>query len=223
MHYQYYKAIKDYNFAAHEVLVFGCHELGKHYSGYAQVAFHHFQAKMGQGEGRQGQAYGIPTIAADGQVLSLPEIQAAVERFKYYAQQHPELHFYMTEIGCGFAGYNVADIAPMFKDTPQNIYFPESFILYLEVLPLLSVEDIESVWKFGEQDCIELPVGWGNSVRIALKPNEQLRDQANLWERCDVLMANPQYYQLDAQQFIQLHQQIEEFRQQEAVFLGSGD
>lgn len=66
MIYQYYQEIKDYNFSEDQILVFGCHELGKHYSGYAQTALHHFGAKLGQGEGRQGQSYGIPTIAKNG-------------------------------------------------------------------------------------------------------------------------------------------------------------
>ena len=40
MIYQYYEKMKDYNFSDNEILVFGCHELGKHHSGYAQIAFH---------------------------------------------------------------------------------------------------------------------------------------------------------------------------------------
>ena len=107
MIYQYYQEIKDYNFSENQILVFGCHELGKHYSGYAQTALHHFGAKLGQGEGRQGQSYGIPTIAKNGKVLDLNLIQNYINNFKQYAKNHPHLEFYLTEIGCGFANFRV--------------------------------------------------------------------------------------------------------------------
>jgi hypothetical protein len=41
-----------------------------------------------------------------------------------YAYKHPEYTFNLTRIGCGLAGYQDLDIAPMFKDTPNNINKP---------------------------------------------------------------------------------------------------
>ena len=45
------------------------------------------------------------------------------------ASQHKELHFLVTAIGCGIAGFEPEDIAPLFdaaKDM-ENVSLPESF------------------------------------------------------------------------------------------------
>lgn len=215
MIYQYYQAIKDYNFPENQILVFGCHELGKHYSGYAQTALHHFGAKLGQGEGRQGQSYGIPTIAQSGEVLDLNLIQNYIDNFIHYAKSNPDLKFYLTEIGCGFANYNVNQIGPLFKNSPTNIYFPRSFIPYLEDLTVFSVEDIEHVWR-ADDTHIELPLNIGSTVRLKLDQHERLIQQANVWEKSNTDQ-DIQYFTLNKQQFIQLDQAIENFRKEEAV------
>lgn len=216
MIYQYYQEIKDYNFQENQILVFGSHELGKHYSGYAQTAVHHFGAIIGQGEGRQGQSYAIPTIAKDGLVLNLPFIQAYIENFKQYAKQHTHLNFYMTEIGCGFANYRIEQIAPLFIDAPENIHFPMSFVPFLEQLPVFSIEDIEHVWK-PDGDYIELPLNYGVIARLPLTLKDQLINQPNVWEKYPSEQQNPQYLKLDEQQFAQLHYAIEQFKHEEAL------
>ena len=33
----------------------------------------------------------------------------------------------MTEIGCGIAGYMLEEVAPLFKDVPENVALPDSF------------------------------------------------------------------------------------------------
>lgn len=215
MIYQYYQEIKDYNFSDNQILVFGCHELGKHYSGYAQTALHHFGAKLGQGEGKQGQSYGIPTIAENGEILDLTLIQNYINNFKQYAKSHPNLEFYLTEIGCGFANFKVNQIAPLFKNSPTNIDFPRSFIPFLEDLTVFSVEDIEYVWRTDDTH-IELPLNIGSTVRLKLGQHERLIQQANVWEKFNS-QQNIQYLSLNEQQFSQLDQAIENFRKEEAI------
>lgn len=106
-----------------EVFVFGSNGRGIHDGGAAAVALRKFGAVMGQSDGPQGQSYAIPTTATRA------ILEQAVARFTDYAKQHPELHFYVTEIGCGNAGYTPADIAPMFRDciSLENVSLPESF------------------------------------------------------------------------------------------------
>lgn len=148
MLYQYYEKIKDLDFKKNEVLVFGCHELGKHRSGYAQTALENFGAIFGQGEGRQGQSYGIPTIGSDGKVLDIPEIKKYVDNFKVYAKENNGLIFYMTKIGTGFAKYSIAQIAPLFKESPVNVKFPISFVPFLESLTIFDIDDLEPCFKW---------------------------------------------------------------------------
>ena len=214
MYYQYFQEIKDYRFSEHQILVFGCHELGKHYSGYAQTALHHFGAVLGQGEGRQGQAYGIPTIAENGQILDLKAIENYIKNFKKYAEQHPHLQFMMTEIGCGFAKYRVDQIAPLFLNAPKNIHFPFSFMTFLEKLYEFTVEDITQVWK-SDEHYLELPQDFGIIARLPFKHTDQLINLPNIWEKYP--SNSQQYLKLDEQQFVQLHHAIEKFKQDEAA------
>ena len=46
-----------------------------------------------------------------------------------FAKAHPEYIFLVTEIGCGIAGFEPAEIAPLFQDAIPvgNIYLPERF------------------------------------------------------------------------------------------------
>ena len=107
-----------------EVFVFGSNLLGAHDGGASFTAVTQFGAIEGQAEGRQGQSYAVPT---DG--VSLQDIQNSVRTFIMYAQNHQELFFLVTEIGCGTAGYSPHEIAPLFIEAQylSNISLPESF------------------------------------------------------------------------------------------------
>ena len=109
-----------------EIFVFGCRNSGRHFDGASNFALENFGAIMGQREGRQGQSYAIPTI---GGVIGLKEIRQSVKTFTQYATEHPELHFLVTPIGCGIAGFETEDIAPMFEGAKdmENVSLPESF------------------------------------------------------------------------------------------------
>lgn len=110
-----------------EIFVFGCRNSGRHLDGASHFALENFGAIMGQREGRQGQSYAIPTI---GGTIGLKEIRQSVETFTQYAEEHPELHFLVTPIGCGGGCRRPEEIAPMFRRAAElhNVSLPESFL-----------------------------------------------------------------------------------------------
>lgn len=113
-----------------EVFVFGSNESGRHGKGAAKTALT-WGAIWGQAEGLQGKTYGIPTKDKTiRRVLTVLEIKYYVDRFIEFAKHHPELKFYVTEIGCGLSGYKPKDIAPLFRDALdiENIYLPARFL-----------------------------------------------------------------------------------------------
>ena len=118
--------------AANEVFVFGSNIHGNHNGGAAGQALQHFGAVMGQAEGRQGNAYAIPTT--DGiQPVPLFHLRESVERFLYYAAANPDTRFLVTRIGCGNAGLTVAQVAPLFEQAAalNNVSLPVDFWDYL--------------------------------------------------------------------------------------------
>ena len=111
-----------------EIFVFGSDLRGIHTGGAALTAKRKFGAIMGQGEGLQGQSYGIPTMHGPAE-----EIKPFVDRFIEFAKRHPELTFYVTRIGCGKAKFKVEDMASLFKDAYdlKNVILPFDFVQYL--------------------------------------------------------------------------------------------
>ena len=111
-----------------QIFVFGSNIDGVHNGGAAYYALQHFGAKFGQAEGIQGQSYAIPT---DGN--SFEELAKAVERFTEYVVFHPQNKFMLTAVGTGNAGYEVRQIAPLFRQAYAfgNVYVPRSFMQYV--------------------------------------------------------------------------------------------
>lgn len=107
----------------HEIFVFGSNIHGSHGGGAACYAMQRFGAVWGQGEGLQGRSYAIPTMEG------LQSMTEAVGRFIHFATSHPELHFLVTRIGCGIAGYRDRDVAPLFRQCIelQNVSLPAGF------------------------------------------------------------------------------------------------
>lgn len=112
-----------------EVFVFGSNESGRHGKGAARTALK-WGAVYGQARGLQGRTYGIPTVNASiSNKLAVPRIESYVQEFLDFARKNPHLTFLVTEIGCGLAGHDVKDIAPLFigaTDQP-NIHLPAKF------------------------------------------------------------------------------------------------
>lgn len=118
-----------------EIFVFGSNLAGRHGKGAALHARQHYGAKNGQGEGRHGNSYAIPTKRTPWETLPLDVISGHVATFKRYAwlrqKMHLEEQFLLTPIGCGLAGYTPEQIAPMFADAPSNVVIPPEFLAIL--------------------------------------------------------------------------------------------
>lgn len=112
-----------------QVFVFGSNLAGMHGGGAARVARLRFGAVMGNGVGMQGRSYAIPTMQGGTET-----IRPYVNAFIAYAKEHPELTFLVTPIGCGIAGFEPEDIAPLFEEASnvENIWLPKSFWEVLE-------------------------------------------------------------------------------------------
>lgn len=110
-----------------EIFVFGSNLAGRHGKGSALEARKHHGAIYGQGTGRQGNSYAIPTKDQFLHTLPLTSIRIYVDQFKQYAQDHPDLTFRVVRIGCGLSGYRDQDIVPMFKDAPPNCILPNGW------------------------------------------------------------------------------------------------
>ena len=107
-----------------EIFVFGSNIFGFHDGGASEQAVLLFGAVYGQKEGLQGQSYAIPT---DGLPYGL--VKSHVFEFIEFAKAHPEKRFLVTRIGCGTAGYDASQIAPLFERARyvSNIVLPSDF------------------------------------------------------------------------------------------------
>lgn len=114
-----------------EIFVFGSNLRGMHGGGAARVAYNRFGAVWGQGTGLQGQSYGIPTMQG-----GVETIQPYADEFIIFAEEHPDLTFLVTRIGCGIAGFRDEEIAPLFKRAwnLENVILPKEFADCIENL-----------------------------------------------------------------------------------------
>ncbi len=111
--------------AENEIFVFGSNLAGAHGGGAARLACMRFGAVWGEGVGFHGQTYAIPTMQG-----GVDTIKPYVEEFIRFAKENPHLTFLVTRIGCGIAGFRVAEIAPLFKDAIDiaNVILPKEFV-----------------------------------------------------------------------------------------------
>lgn len=114
--------------AENEIFVFGSNLAGAHGGGAARLAYRKFGAVWGEGVGLHGRTYAIPTMQGGVQT-----IKPYVDEFIRFAKEHPSLTFLVTRIGCGIAGFQDRDIAPLFKATinVDNIILPKGFVEYI--------------------------------------------------------------------------------------------
>lgn len=113
------------------VFVFGSNLAGRHGRGAAAYARTHKGAIYGQGQGRQGNSYGIPTKDYNIRTLPVQTIKQFVDTFIAYAKANMHETFEVTRIGCGLAGYSDTDIAPLFKDAPSNCVLPKEWLSFV--------------------------------------------------------------------------------------------
>lgn len=113
------------------IFVFGSNEAGIHGAGAASVARRDYGAIHGKGVGHHGNSYAIPTKDASLGVLEVKAIEAYVQEFIEYARSRPDLTFQVTQVGCGLAGFEPHEIAPLFGNAPDNCLFDEAWSKYL--------------------------------------------------------------------------------------------
>lgn len=118
-----------------EIFVFGSNEAGIHGGGAAWLAEKRFGAKYGVGFGLQGRSFAIPTKDWNINTLPLNVIRHYVNRFIAFTKlpRYRYHTFFVTEIGCGLAGLEPYQIAPMFRTVlnQSNIALPQRFIDFL--------------------------------------------------------------------------------------------
>jgi hypothetical protein len=88
------------------------------------IANRKFDSKH-QLEGMAGNSYAIPTVGG-----TLDEICKGVECFATFVNEHPELTFLVTNVGCSKkSGFTPAEIAPMFSciSGNANVMLPKEF------------------------------------------------------------------------------------------------
>lgn len=113
-----------------EIFVFGSNRGGRYTKGAALLASRKFGARMGQPDGLMGRSYGIPTKDRNLRTLPLAAIEGQVGKFLRFAEKNPQSTFLVTQIGCGLAGYQPKDIAPLFlaHQIPDNVALPRAFL-----------------------------------------------------------------------------------------------
>ena len=109
------------------IFVFGSNLAGRHGKGAALCARKEHGAVYGEGVGRTGDSYAIPTKDENLNVLSLAEIVPYIIEFMVYSANNPHLEFYVTKVGCGLAGYSEDDMKPLFEPCPSNCQLPEGW------------------------------------------------------------------------------------------------
>ena len=113
------------------IFVFGANETRRHGRGSALEAARKYGAVYGQGYGLQGDSFGIPTKDKNLKILPLSKISQYVNMFLDFANQNPSYKFNVVKVGCGLAGYKDSDIAPMFRNKPNNVYLDKEWQIYL--------------------------------------------------------------------------------------------
>ena len=109
------------------IFVFGSNLAGRHGKGAALTARLEYGAAYGVGEGMTGNAYALPTKDFQLRPRQLAAIAQSVDKFLACARSHPHLTFFVTKVGCGLAGFTEEQIAPMFKEAPDNCLLPDDW------------------------------------------------------------------------------------------------
>ena len=115
------------NWRPQDILVFESNSEGIHMLGMAKFANEYLEAQWGQGEGLSGQTYALPIKTFDNKANTKYDIENAIDRFKHFALEHPQLNFFLTRIGSETKDLDYKWIQKQFKNSPKNIILPESW------------------------------------------------------------------------------------------------
>ena len=114
-----------FNLRPNQVFVFGTDKKGSQKYGAAGLASKKFGAQVGVIDGPTGNCYALPTKG-----FALSDLDKAVIRFIDYVNANSHLTFLVTPVGCGHAGFDVKQVANMFRSLidKSNVMLPEAFI-----------------------------------------------------------------------------------------------
>lgn len=105
-----------------EVFVFGSNAAGNHYGGAAAVAYQRFGAIWGVGEGLRGNSYALPTLDRTMKRVSVGALKYSLREFLRVVECNPGYTFLLTKIGCGIAGWDIAQMGFLFWQVAQEFY-----------------------------------------------------------------------------------------------------
>ena len=104
-----------------EIFVFGSNLLGHHMGGAARTARRIFNAEMGVAEGLTGCAYALSTLNEDMRQVAPEALRASFRRLLLFALDHPMLTFYLTEVGCGIAGWSAEEVSALLWEAVREL------------------------------------------------------------------------------------------------------
>jgi hypothetical protein len=108
-----------------QIFVFGSNLNGAHGRGAAKMARDLFGAKIGIGEGLTGKTYAFPTLDKEMKQASHESLIKSKEKLYNFAEENPELKFFVTKVGCGLAGFTEEYMKSIFIGAkPENIILP---------------------------------------------------------------------------------------------------
>lgn len=112
-----------------QIFVFGSNLAGRHGAGAAKLAKGRFGAEYGVGKWMTGRCYAIPTKDSLLRTQTIKAIEAEVKIFAQFTMRRMDKIFLVTELGCGLAGYQPEEIAPLFDWAieQENISLPLRF------------------------------------------------------------------------------------------------
>ena len=141
-----------FNLRPNQMFVFGTDRKGSQRYGAAGLASKKFGAQVGVIDGPTGNCYALPTKG-----FTLADLDKAVIRFIDYVNANSQITFLITPVGCGHAGFDVKQVANLFRGLirNKNVMLPEAFIKEYreEFSEDFSKEKISSIKK--ETDSIE--------------------------------------------------------------------
>lgn len=109
------------------IYTFASNEAGRHGAGSAKIALEQWGARYKIGLGLVGDSYAIPTKDGNIKTLPLSKIKEYIDRFIDFANNNPKYGFLTVRIGCGLAGFQETEIAPLFKNAGDNILLPPNW------------------------------------------------------------------------------------------------
>ena len=99
-----------FNLRPNQVFVFGTDTRGSQRYGAAGIAAKRFGAQIGVMDGPTGNCYALPTKG-----YLIEDLRKAVTRFIQYVDNNKNHTFLITPVGCGHAGFDVSEVASLFK------------------------------------------------------------------------------------------------------------